>query len=185
MFKQVLLLTALFGILNADDWVETKNVELGPNESVSSAYHAEGNRENVESYINITLNDEAQMHAKLNALSYKYDATLGIYWYSMGYYFDRDITIRCYDKDEKELDGCSYTVDESEDHVFDLKPYSYNSGILPVPADTKYIKVFTHASTNMTSDNIGLDATFKLSTSLDSSSLEDNSQYDLNKTFNL
>lgn len=184
MFKQVLLLIALFGILSADEWVETKNVELGPNESVSSAHHDEDHRENVKSDINITLNDEAQMHAKLNALSYKYDATLGIYWFSMGSYVDRDITIRCYDKDEKELDGCSYTVDES-DYIATSRSLSYNTGILPVPADTKYIKVFTHASTDNLAVNIGLDATFKLSTSLDSSSLEDNSQYDLNKTFNL
>lgn len=185
MFKQVLLLIALFGILSADDWVETKNVELGPNESVSSAYRDDIYRENVKSDINITLNDEAQMHAKLNALSYKYDATLELYGNHIAGYFGRNIAIRCYDKDEKELDGCSYTVDESEDPVLDLKPYSYNSGILPVPADTKYIKVSTHASNSDTKDNIGLDATFKLSTSLDSSSLEDNSQYDLNKTFNL
>lgn len=185
MFKQVLLLIALFGILSADDWVEIKNVELGPNESVSSAYRDDIYRENVKSDINITLNDEAQMHAKLNALSYKYDATLELYGNHISGYFGRNIAIRCYDKDEKELDGCSYTVDESEDPVLDLKPYSYNSGILPVPADTKYIKVSTHASNSDTKDNIGLDATFKLSTSLDSSSLEDNSQYDLNKTFNL
>ena len=149
MFKQVLLLTALFGILSADDWVETKNVELGPNESVSSAYHDDTKRENVESYINITLNDEAQMHAKLNALSYKYDATLECDWPGgVVYYFDRNIAIRCYDKDEKELDGCSYTVDES-DLIISSTSYSYNTGVMPVPADTKYIKVFTHASTDL------------------------------------
>ena len=192
MFKQVLLLTALFGILNAD-WVETKNVELGPNESVSAAYHSEKTffDNEVKSYINITLNDEAQMHAKLNALSYKYDATLEWYWHSMApYYFDRDITIRCYDKDEKELDGCSYTVDESSFPQPEPTTYSYNTGIMPVPADTKYIKVltsavYTYAAPDGTPADRDLDVTFKLSTSLDSSSLEDNSQYDLNKTFNL
>lgn len=182
MFKQVLLLTALFGILSADgDWIETKNVELGPNESVSSAYHDEKNRDDVKSYINITLNDEAQMHAKLNALSYKYDATLKC---STSRTFSRDITIRCYDKDEKELDGCSYTVDKST-YIVTSTSYSYDTGILPVPANTKYIKVFTYGSTGGTGADMDLDATFKLSTSLDSSSLEDNSQYDLNKTFNL
>lgn len=182
MFKQVLLLTALFGILSADgDWIETKNVELGPNESVSSAYHDEKNRDDVKSYINITLNDEAQMHAKLNALSYKYDATLKC---STSRTFSRDITIRCYDKDEKELDGCSYTVDESK-YIVTSTSYSYDTGIMPVPANTKYIKVFTYGSTGGTGADMDLDATFKLSTSLDSSSLEDNSQYDLNKTFNL
>ncbi|WP_458396787.1 hypothetical protein [Campylobacter sp.] len=186
MFKQVLLLIALFGILNAD-WSETKNVELGPNESVSSAYHAEGSHGYVKSHINITLNDEAQMHAKLNALSYKYDATLGSYFHGVAYYFDREITIRCYDKDEKELDGCSYTVDESDPGIggAPVSPDSYNTGILPVPADTKYIKVFTSASVPQDNTYTDLDVTFKLSTSLDSSSLEDNSQYDLNKTFNL
>lgn len=191
MFKQVLLLIALFGILNADDWVEIKNVELGPNESVSSAHHAADHRENVKSDINITLNDEAQMHAKLNALSYKYDATLA--WHGTGgtaENFYRDITIRCYDKDEKELDGCSYTVDET-DKIVNSTPHSYDTGILPVPADTKYIKVFTYGAANTsgilksTNAYMDLDVTFKLSTSLDSSSLEDNSQYDLNKTFNL
>ena len=182
MFKQFLLLTALFGILSADgDWSETKNVELGPNESVSSAYHDEKNRDDVKSYINITLNDEAQMHAKLNALSYKYDATLKC---STSRTFSRDITIRCYDKDEKELDGCSYTVDESK-YIVTSTSYSYDTGIMPVPANTKYIKVFTYGSTGGTGADMDLDATFKLSTSLDSSSLEDNSQYDLNKTFNL
>lgn len=182
MFKQVLLLTALFGILSADgDWSETKNVELGPNESVSSAYHDEKNRDDVKSYINITLNDEAQMHAKLNALSYKYDATLKC---STSRTFSRDITIRCYDKDEKELDGCSYTVDESK-YIVTSTSYSYDTGIMPVPANTKYIKVFTYGSTGGTGADMDLDATFKLSTSLDSSSLEDNSQYDLNKTFDL
>ena len=181
MFKQFLLLTALFGILSADgDWSETKNVELGPNESVSSKYDAETNRENVKSYINITLNDEAQMHAKLNALSYKYDATLKS---STSRTFSRDINISCYDKDKKELVGCSYTVDETN-YIIPSTTYSYNSGMLPVPADTKYMKVFTFASVNTAAD-INLDATLKLSTSLDSSSLEDNSQYDLNKTFNL
>lgn len=186
MFKQVLLLIALFGILNAD-WSETKNVELGPNESVSSAYHAEGSHGNVKSDINITLNDEAQMHAKLNALSYKYDATLGSYFHGHPEYFYREITIRCYDKDEKELDGCSYTVDKSEPDYggAPVSPDSYNTGILPVPADTKYIKVFTNASVDHDNIYTDLDVTFKLSTSLDSSSLEDNSQYDLNKTFNL
>ncbi|WP_086247625.1 hypothetical protein [Campylobacter vicugnae] len=187
MFKQVLLLIALFGILNAD-WVETKNVELGPNESVSSAYHHEYENtvKNMKSYINITLNDEAQMHAKLNALNYKYDATLGCYFHGP-VYFDREITIRCYDKDEKELDGCSYTVDESDPHVggAPVSSDSYNTGILPVPADTKYIKVFTSVLPGNVTADIDLDVTFKLSTSLDSSSLEDNSQYDLNKTFNL
>lgn len=191
MFKQVLLLIALFGILSADDWVEIKNVELGPNESVSSAHHAADHRENVKSDINITLNDEAQMHAKLNALSYKYDATL--VWRGTGgtaENFYRDITIRCYDKDEKELDGCSYTVDET-DKIVNSTPHSYDTGILPVPADTKYIKVFTYGAANTsgilksTNAYMDLDVTFKLSTSLDSSSLEDNSQYDLNKTFNL
>lgn len=182
MFKQFLLLTALFGILSADgDWSETKNVELGPNESVSSAYHDEKNRDDVKSYINITLNDEAQMHAKLNALSYKYDATLKC---STSRTFSRDITIRCYDKDEKELDGCSYTVDESK-YIVTSTSYSYDTGVMPVPANTKYIKVFTYGSTGGTGADMDLDATFKLSTSLDSSSLEDNSQYDLNKTFDL
>lgn len=190
MFKQVLLLIALFGILSASDsdWSETKNVELGPNESVSSAYHDDIYRDDVESYINITLNDEAQMHAKLNALSYKYDATLDtnlgdtIY---VGLNFGREITIRCYDKDEKELDGCKYEVKETTLITSLGASYSYNTGILPVPADTKYIKVFTHGSAGGADVDIDLDATFKLSTSLDSSSLEDNSQYDLNKTFNL
>lgn len=181
MFKQVLLLIALFGILSADEWSETKNVELGPNESVSSAYHDGTNRDDVKSYINITLNDEAQMHAKLNALSYKYDVTLG--WHGYGENFYINIAIRCYDKDEKELDGCSYTVDEMYDTVIPMS-YSDNTGIMPVPADTKYIKVFTHGSANE-ADDMDLDVTLKLSTSLDSSSLEDNSQYDLNKTFNL
>ncbi|MBR2917951.1 MAG: hypothetical protein IKC25_04325, partial [Campylobacter sp.] len=116
--------------------------------------------------------------------SYKYDATLELYFRNVGADFGRDITIRCYDKDEKELDGCSYTVDES-DLILTPTSYSYNTGIMPVPADTKYIKVFTHASNNDLVPDMDLDATFKLSTSLDSSSLEDNSQYDLNKTFNL
>ena len=181
MFKQVLLLIALFGILSAGgDWSETKNVELGPNESVSSAYHDETNRDDVKSYINITLNDEAQMHAKLNALSYKYNATLKS---STSRTFSRDINITCYDKDKKELVGYSYVVDET-DYIVTSTSYSYNSGILPVPADTKYMIVYTFASVNTAAD-LDLDATLKLSTSLDSSSLEDNSQYDLNKTFNL